>query len=210
MGESWPRKLHRHADRIDRIIRPALRRAPALEQIWIRVLDAIVARQPDRAYLSKSILPAVAASRPARVLFVGVRGYTRLYGDAFHAAGTEFWTTDIDPDAAQYGAPDRHVTADLRSLDEAFARGFFQVVMLNGVFGWGIDEPGDMDLALAAAERVLSPGGTLLIGWNVDRCVDPDTLPSMTLFAPTPFAGLPQRRTFNDVTHAYAWYKTRR
>lgn len=210
MEESWPRKLHRHADRLDRGLRPTLRRAPVLERAWVRILDAIVARQPDRAYLRSSILPAVAAMRPERVLFVGVRGYTRSYGRVFRSAGTEFWTTDIDPDAAQYGAPARHVTADVRYLNQAFSPDFFQFVALNGIFGWGVDDPGDMDRALAATEGVLSPRGILLIGWNRDRCVDPDTLLSMDRFEPVPFAGLPHRKTFVDVTHIYAWYRTRR
>jgi SAM-dependent methyltransferase len=209
MSEGWARKLHRYADRMDRRIRPALSHTQGLERAWIGILDAIVARQPDRAYLRKAILPAVAAARPARVLFVGVRGYTTAYGRAFRA-GTEFWTTDIDPEAARYGAPGRHVTADVRRLDQAFAAGSFPFVLMNGVFGWGVDDPGDMDSALAAVERVLAPGGVVLFGWNGDRCADPDSLPAMAMLEPIAFAGLPQRKTFRDVTHIYAWYKTRR
>jgi SAM-dependent methyltransferase len=209
MEEGWPRKLHRYADSLDRRIRPTLSRAPILERAWIGILDTVVARQPDRAYLRTAILPAVAAVRPARVLFVGVRGYTKSCGGAFRA-GTEFWTTDIDPAAARYGAPARHVTADVRHLDRAFPASSFPFVLMNGVFGWGVDEPGDMDRALGAVERVLAPGGVLLLGWNSDRCVAPDSLPAMASFEPIPFAGLPERKTFGDVTHTYAWYKTRR
>lgn len=198
------------ADGADARIRPTLSAVPALETQWIRILDGIVSLQPDRAYLRKSILPALAQSRPARLLFIGVRGYTRSYADAFRKAGTEFWTSDIDPAAAQYGAPGRHVTADVRCLDQAFSPGFFEAIVMNGVFGWGVDDPQDMHRALVAVDRVLAPAGVLLLGWNTDRCVEPDTVPGMALFEPVAFAGLPDRKRFADVTHVYAWYRSRR
>jgi hypothetical protein len=187
--ESWPRKLHRLADRLDGRLRPTLRRAPRLEAAWVAVLDAIVSRQPDRAYLRSAILPALAQRRPERLLFVGVRRYTRSYQRSFRPSETEFWTVDIDPAAAQFGAPGRHVTADVRRIDEVLPGGYFSVVVMNVVFGWGVDDRRDMERALAATERVLAPGGLLLIGWNSDRC---------------------HRKSFDDVTHVYAWFRVRR
>lgn len=63
---------------------------PPLERAWVAVLDGIVSSQPDRAYLRNHLLPALAGSRPTRVLFVGVRGYTKRYGEVFESFGTEF------------------------------------------------------------------------------------------------------------------------
>jgi hypothetical protein len=171
------------------------------------VLDFLVGRQSDRRYLRNAILPAVARLRPARILFVGVRGYTRSYAAPFQELGSEFWTSDIDPTAARFGTPDRHVIADARRLDEDFSRDFFDVVMLNGLFGWGVDTPHDMDSVVAASAKVIAPRGMLLIGWNHDRSPDPDTLPSMGLFEPHSFAGLPAMERFADVTHCYRWYR---
>ena len=210
MRDRWAKRLHRTADRVDVAFRPMLGRAPALEAAWIRALDRIVAAQADRRYLRKTILPAIRGAAPERVLFVGVRGYTRRYGATFRGAATEYWTSDIDPAAAAYGAPGRHVVGDLCELDRLFAPEGFQIVMVNGVFGWGLDEPGRMERAIRAVHSVLASRGVLLLGWNSDRVTDPEELPALQeLFAPAVFAGLPQRRAFADVTHVYGWYRKR-
>jgi hypothetical protein len=203
------RQLLVAADRLDRRYRGVLSRVRLVERGWIAVLDYLVGRQSDRRYMREVILPAVARAGTARVLFVGVRGYTRSYGPILETVGTEFWTCDIDPAASPYGAPDRHVTDDARRIDSAFPPLFFDVLMLNGLFGWGVDLPDDMDRVLVAAAAVLCPGGMLMIGWNDDRSPDPDTLPAIALFKPSGFSGLPHRRRFDDVTHKYAWYEKR-
>jgi SAM-dependent methyltransferase len=206
---SWPRRLHALADRIDRRCGSLLRITGVTERAWIAILDAIVASQSDRRYLRRAIFPALARRSPRRLLFVGVRGYTARYAASFEAAGVEYWTCDIDPDAGPHGAPGRHRRADVCRLDETFSRGFFDCVVMNGVFGWGVDNPEDMNRALGSAHAVLAPGGLLLLGWNGDRSADPDTLPAIRHFEPIGFGGLPARKTFTDVTHIYAWYKAR-
>src|SRR5687768_11038380 len=135
------RQLLVAADRLDRRYRAVLSRIRLVEQAWIAVLDYLVARQSDRRYLREVIFPSVASAGRSRVLFVGVRGYTKSYGSIFERVGVEFWTCDIDPAASPYGAPNRHATADARRLDSAFSLQFFDVVMLNGLFGWGVDLP---------------------------------------------------------------------
>lgn len=206
-SESWPRRLHRIADAIDRKHGARIRATRIAERLWIRLLDSIVASQSDRRYLRRAILPALARAGIARLLFVGVRGYTAGYAKTFSAAGAEYWTCDIDPAAAPHGVPGRHRTVDACRLDEAFPADFFDVIVMNGVFGWGLDDPEDMNRALAAVHRVLRPGGYLLLGWNCERNVDPAVLPGIRLFDPVRFGGLPERRRFPDVTHVYAWYR---
>jgi len=202
--------LHRTADRVDRRLGSALRAIPISERLWVGILDAAVARQSDRAYLRKVILPALARAAPQRVLSVGVRGYTRSVEEAFDGARTAFWTVDIDPAAAVHGAPGRHVTVDVRMLGTAFPPSYFDVVLLNGVFGWGVDDAGQMNQALQAVASVLVDEGLLLVGWNTDRAPDPDSLPGIAEFAPAAPFGLPERHSFVDVTHVYAWYAKRR
>jgi hypothetical protein len=206
---SWPRRLHAFADRLDRRYGRLLRATGATERAWIAALDAIVASQSDRRYFSKAIFPALARRGLKRLLFVGVRGYTARYRKAFEAAEIEFWTCDIDPEAARHGAPGRHRTADACRLDQTFSSGFFDCVIMNGVFGWGVDAPEDMDRALVAAHAVLASRGVLLLGWNSDRSPDPNTLPAIRFFEPIGFGDLPARKTFADVTHVYAWYQAR-
>src|SRR5688572_20296421 len=91
------RQLHALADRLDRRYRALVSRIALVEQAWIAVLDYLVARQSDRRYLREVILPSIARAGRSRVLFVGVRGYTKSYGAIFERAGMEFWTCDIDP-----------------------------------------------------------------------------------------------------------------
>lgn len=210
MSPRWslPRQLHRTVDRLDRAARPLIRRSPAAEKAWIRMLDGIVALQSDRRYMTRNILPTIAAAGFRKVLFVGTRGYTAAYGKMFDGTGTEFWTSDIDPDAARYGAPGRHVTCDVGEIDRHFPAGTFDLVILNGILGWGVDSRVAMRGVFRALNRTLAPGGLLLVGWNADRLADPATLPFVeALFQPTGFGHLPGRKAFSDVTHVYRWFR---
>ncbi|HEX2100673.1 MAG TPA: hypothetical protein VHF69_08425, partial [Candidatus Synoicihabitans sp.] len=123
------RQVHEAADALDRRVGERIRSFPRLRRAWIGLLDFLVGRQSDRRYMRRAILPAVAGERPHRVLHAGVRGYTRHYGAFFRAPPTEFWTCDIDPEAARYGAPGRHLIHDVRRLDAAFPPGHFDVVL---------------------------------------------------------------------------------
>jgi Methyltransferase domain len=166
---TWRRRLLRLADLTQLRLQPVLDRSHLAERAWVRIIDAVVARQTDRGYFRRSILPAIRSAGFRKVLFIGVRGYTRSYDWWFRKAGIEFWTSDIDPAAARYGARDRHAVADVRDLDKTFLPGSFDLVILNGVFGWGVDEPQGMAQTLHGIAHVLEDGGMLLVGWNHDR-----------------------------------------
>ncbi len=118
----------------------------------------------DRRVLEEEILPFF-AKRDAcrRILFVGCDWYTTGYEKDF--AGREFWTIEIDPDRAKYGA-ERHVTGSVVNLGEHFPEGHFDLLVLNGVLGWGLNDVAEAERALAACARSLAPSGVLLIGWN--------------------------------------------
>ena len=81
-------------------------------------------------------------------------------------------------------------------------------MILNGVFGWGVNDPESMEQTLRGIARVLRPEGALLVGWNDDRSPDPSSLAvTEELFASRAPAGLPARQGFSDVTHVYSWYR---
>ena len=205
-----PKLLHTAADRLEPALRPLILRSSLLARGWVKLLDAIVARQSDRRVMRKSILPALAAAGFEKVLFVGTRGYTQAYGRAFRNSRTEYWTSDVDPEAARYGADGRHITCDVREIDTVVSPASFDLVVLNGIFGWGVDDTADMDRAVRAICTVLADGGFLLIGWNHDRSPDPESLPAMAeCFAAAALDGLPARQGFADVTHVYCWYRKR-
>ena len=118
----------------------------------------------DRRVLEQVILPDY-ARRPdiARVLFVGCAAYTQRYGEFF--TDREYWT--IDPVAARrrYGST-RHIVDTLQNLGSHVAPGYFDLIVCNGVLGWGLNARADADAALGACFTHLRAGGDLLLGWN--------------------------------------------
>jgi SAM-dependent methyltransferase len=166
-------------------------------------------RPPDRVVLEDLILPHCAATG-GPVLFVGVRFYTRAY--AARCAGVNFVTLDRDPAMRKHGAP-QHVVAPLEELGTHFPAASFSAIVVNGVFGWGLDAPAAADRALAACHDALRPQGVLVIGVNEQRAATPDLnrLPAMQRFratalspsvppvmvVPTPFA---------ERTHTYRFF----
>ena len=74
-------------------------------------------------------------------------------------------TIDADPAAAIYGA-DHHIVDDLSSLRRHFRPGSLDLVVCNGIVGWGLDSADAADAAFCAATECLRPGGILMVGWN--------------------------------------------
>ena len=134
-------------------------------------------RSPDRLLLEKTIIPYF-AGRPsvAAVLDVGCDWYTAGYPKLFPQQ--RYCSIDIDPAKADI-AKGKHRTASLLDLDECFDAESFDLVMVNGVFGWGVDGEGPISTAMAQLRRVLRPGGYLLVGWNDTDERRPQPLGSM-------------------------------
>jgi hypothetical protein len=160
---------------------------------------------PDRRYLTHQILPALRAARLPSIVFVGCRRYTRGYGRLFRDSASDFWTLDRDPRAAHWGEPGRHIVGDVMALDRLLATQV-DAVLLNGVFGWGVDTPAAMVATLEASARATRPGGVLLLGWNQGRHADPLSLPQLAQwYRPQAMFGLPARRILRSVhtPHVY-------
>jgi SAM-dependent methyltransferase len=119
----------------------------------------------DRRWLEQRWLPHNAARADVRsMLFVGVRWYTRHYPTLL--PGRRFVTLDIDPRAARHGNGRDHLVGDVREVARLLPAASIDSVVLNGVFGWGLDDPAGLDRALHGLADVLRPRGELLFGWN--------------------------------------------
>lgn len=120
----------------------------------------------DRSLLEQRILPAYAA-RPERqrLLFVGCDSGTRHYPRLFDRSATEFHTIDIDPARRRYGAA-RHLSAALQDIATHFAPGSLDVIICNGVYGFGLNDRASFAAAMRACHASLCEGGELLLGWN--------------------------------------------
>ncbi|MEZ5081799.1 MAG: hypothetical protein R2878_14320 [Thermoleophilia bacterium] len=105
-------------------------------------------RTEDRRVLQAEILPWLSGlHRGGRVLFVGCEWYTRGYRRWFDPDG--YRTMDIDPAKAAHGAT-QHVTDSMANMAHHFPAGSLDLVICNGVIGWGLDDPADIEAALSA------------------------------------------------------------
>lgn len=120
---------------------------------------------PDRRVLEGQILPHYAAREDVReLLFVGTRWYTEPYEQLF--ARQRYVTLEIDPDAARWGSRTEHVTGSVADVAQLFAPQRFDLVVFNGVFGWGLNERAEVERAVQGFQQVLRPSGELVVGWN--------------------------------------------
>ena len=122
-------------------------------------------KPPDRALLEGRILPWLAGLEESRrVLFVGCEWYTQGYRRWFQP--DTYWTIDCDPEKKSFGAPARHLVDSMANTAAHFPAASLDLVICNGVFGWGLDARPDIEAAFTAVHHVLRPGGLFLLGWN--------------------------------------------
>ncbi|NCA10735.1 class I SAM-dependent methyltransferase [bacterium] len=120
--------------------------------------------RPDRRLLERRIFPWLLAQPECdRLLFVGCAWYTQHYPRIF--AGREFWTLECDPRLARFGGP-RHVVGTCARVSEHFAAASLDVVICNGVYGFGLDDAATLAATIHGFRKVLRPNGLLVFGWN--------------------------------------------
>jgi SAM-dependent methyltransferase len=114
--------------------------------------------------LEQIIIPFILSRfEPHTVLEVGREPYQVFYNEFF--VGRELWTIDWDAARAQFGAPN-HMVDDAANLRNHFRERYFDFVLMNGVFGWGLNERQAIERAFAAVHAILAPGGIFVLGWN--------------------------------------------
>ncbi|WP_375383828.1 class I SAM-dependent methyltransferase [uncultured Microbacterium sp.] len=118
----------------------------------------------DRVFLEDVVVPFfLADSGIRRVLDLGIAWYTRSYPRLYK--GVQYWTVDIDPEKTQIAGPNHRTVSATRLTDE-FDPETFDLVVCNGVIGWGVNTPADVEQALDACADVLRADGWLVVGWN--------------------------------------------
>jgi SAM-dependent methyltransferase len=182
-----------------------------LNFLGVRRRYAPLRRNPSRIHLEREILPWL-AEHHARVLFVGTAPYTCQFERLFRRSRDQYTTIDPNAGTAVWGAR-QHLVAPLQEIKRYRPAGYFDCIVVNGVFGFGIDDLDSQRDALRALNDALAPGGLLLVGWNTN--LQPD-LEALGLFEPyfTP-AGedslpWPHRTRFElPETHVYDFYTRR-
>jgi len=162
----------------------------------------------DRNVLEQIIIPFILSRfEPETVLDIGREPYEAFYNEFFK--GRELWTMDRDADRARFGAVN-HIVDSAANLADHFAEDYFDFVLMNGVFGWGLNEPDAIERAFAGIHAVLSPRGLFVLGWNDT----PDLVPvpleqvrSLRQFTPYYFEPLGGTSFLCDTCrHTYSFY----
>ena len=164
----------------------------------------------DRVMLDEVILPFFTSNQDVRrVLFVGCDYYTAHYPAMFYNA--ECWTIEPRPSKAKYGG-NPHIIALIQDIDSYAESETFDLIICNGVYGWGLDRKQDLEQAFAACFVCLKFGGFLLLGWNnvPERTPVPlESLESLNAFAHWNFPGLGGWRipTGSETGHVFDFYR---
>jgi hypothetical protein len=165
---------------------------------------------PSRIFLEREILPWI-SQHYARVLFVGTAPYTHQFERLFHRSREQYTTIDPVRGTEIWGAH-HHIVAPLQEIALHRPEGYFDCVVLNGIFGFGIDDPNGQREAIKVLFDTIAPGGLLLVGWNTNLMPD---LEELGLFKPyfiDTVEGLPwpHRTRFPlPETHTYDFYTRR-
>jgi SAM-dependent methyltransferase len=154
--------------------------------------------EASRVCLERELLPWLAAHY-GRILFVGTSSYTFHYERLFRT--DQYTTIDLQPRNAVWGARD-HIVAPIEEIGRCRPHGHFDCVVLNGVFGFGVDDIEHMRRVIQALHDALQPQGFLVVGWNTNLHADPSPLLA-TCFEPSTREPWVQRRIFPPETHVY-------
>jgi SAM-dependent methyltransferase len=170
-------------------MRPAMRRA-----LLAVGVDSYL-KSDERRELETVILPWFSEREEfGRVLFVGCKWYTRGYRRFFE--GKDYWTLELDPAGRRFGAR-LHITDSIENLRAHFREGSLDLIVVNGVFGWGLNAKDAVENAFAACFDCLRDGGVLVLGWNDvprRRPCRPEEIESLARFEPFAFPPLAASR----------------
>jgi SAM-dependent methyltransferase len=119
----------------------------------------------DRKVLEGVIFDYYLSSPQLRsVLFVGCDWYTKHYERTYFRSKS-YWTIDPSVSARKFGSK-RHVVAPLEELGCHFPAGYFDLIICNGVYGYGLDSREQCERAFDQCYRSLRSGGHLVLGWD--------------------------------------------
>jgi SAM-dependent methyltransferase len=167
-------------------------------------------RNEDRSVLEQIIFPYfLNRDQYKNVLFVGCHWYTRGYNKRFEEK-KNFWTIEIKPSMKKYGAK-QHIIDAMQNINKHFMAGSLDLILCNGVFGWGLDARPDVEQGFQACYACLAEGGALVIGWDdIDerRPFPLEECQSLELFKPFIFPPLNTSKyvTETPYLHTYNFY----
>lgn len=162
----------------------------------------------DDRYILREIIFPYYISKPefSSILFVGCKWYTRNYNTLFQQK--DYWTLDVDPQQGKHGAK-QHITDALENIDQHFAGDSLDLIICNGVFGWGLDERENVEEAFQKCYTCLRPGGVFILGWNditKRRPFPPEECQALSLFEKYTFSPLNASEYLTKTLNRHKYY----
>jgi len=160
--------------------------------LWYRIQDVLIFFDieqrlvtEDRRIFETIVLPSL-RDEPSykHVLFIGSHWYTRWYRAFFNE--DTYWTLDINPQRKRFGAR-KHIVDSMENIERHFAADSLDLIICNGVFGWGLNEKAAVERAFHACHCCLRQGGLFVLGWHDlpdRRPFPPGETKSLKLFRP--------------------------
>jgi len=166
-----------------------------------------------RKYFEYRILPHFRADkRFQRILIVGIAEFTQHYSTFFKRK--EFVRTiDTDPEVTSFSSEEIHIVDSIENIDQYVDDNCFDLILMNGVYGWGLSSEKALQKSLEHVHKVMKPDGVLLFGWNEMEQYDPLNIRSKNyfhVFTPYMFNGKSEIKippSKNPKQHVFSFYK---
>lgn len=154
-------------------------------------------KRSDRKMLEQVIFPEILRTQDyRRILFVGCAWYTLHYPTIFR--NREFVTMEISPDQAIYGGA-HHIIDSCENMLIHFPPNSLDVVIFNGVYGFGLNALPAIERTLQAIHQSLRPNGLFIFGWNDLPTSAPFHIEQLTgLNAFEPYAFPPLKKVIHE------------
>jgi len=171
----------------------------------------------DRQFLEGAIFGYLnrrygTTDKACRLLFIGLDKHNWHY---HRLLNLKFHTIDIDRRNSRYGQVGLHCTGSATTHQNYYEPEFFDVVIANGMIGFGIDTLEEFEAMLGGIAHITKPGAALVLGYS--------DLPERVRFKPSeassfncfreytpPISGVnaPQYQVKNEFRHRY-WFFNR-
>jgi SAM-dependent methyltransferase len=137
---------------------------PLLHRVGARLRIEMPLKSLQRKVLEQTIIPFYANRHDIKkVLFVGCDYYTSHYWKFFRSK--EFWTIEPDRGKKVFGSK-YHIVDKLENLHRHFEPDYFDLIICNGVYGWGLNSKEQCEIGFQNCYNYLRGGGELMLGWN--------------------------------------------
>jgi hypothetical protein len=123
-------------------------------------------KSENRLFLEQDIfkyLDTVLNHESAQCLFIGTDKRSWHYRSRFCA---KFFTIDNDPSKAIYGDVHNHRIGSATELTQQYMRDQFDVIIANGVIGFGVNHIDQCEDLFAGLETIMKSSGVLVLGYS--------------------------------------------